>query len=53
MVIFAASDTATYKGTEFGIRMDLKDGCIYGYIQEPDGIGKVNFGCCKLMPNDG
>ncbi len=54
MAIFAASNTSTYKGTEFGIRMDLKDGCIYGYVQEPNGnIGEVNFKMIELMPNDG
>lgn len=54
MVIFATSDTSTYKGTEFGIRMDLKDGFIYGYIQEPNGnYGEVNFEMLQLMPNDG
>ncbi len=36
MVVFASSDTVTYKGTEFGIRLDLSDGFIYGYIQEPN-----------------
>ncbi len=54
MVIFAASNTINYKGTEFGIRMDLKDGFVYGYIQEPNGkYGDVNFQMLKLMPNDG
>jgi hypothetical protein len=54
MVIFAASDTTIYKGTEFGIRMDLKDGFVYGYVQEPNGnYGDVNFEMWQLMPNDG
>jgi hypothetical protein len=54
MVIFATSDTSLYKGTEFGIRMDLRDGFIYGYIQEPnDNYGDVNFQMLALMPNDG
>ena len=54
MVIFAASNTVTYKGIEFGIRMDLKDGLIYGYVQEPnDNYGDVNFQMLRLMPNDG
>ncbi len=54
MVIFATSDTVTYKGTEFGIRMDLKDGSVYGYIQEPNGnTGEVSFEMLALMPNDG
>ncbi len=54
MVIFATSDTSIYKGTEFGIRMDLKDGFIYGYIQEPNGnYGEVNFEMLPLMQNDG
>jgi hypothetical protein len=54
MVIFAASNTITYKGTEFGIRMDLKDGFIYSYIQEPNGdYGDVNFQMLRLTPNDG
>jgi hypothetical protein len=54
MVIFAASDTNTYKGTEFGIRLDLGDGCIYGYNQEPTGnYEDVNFQMLKLTPNDG
>ncbi len=54
MVIFATSDTNTYKGTEFGIRLDLSIGCIYGYIQEPNGVyGEVNFQMLALMPNDG
>ena len=54
MVIFAATDIATYKGIEFGIRLDLGNGYIYGYIQEPNGnYGKVNFQMWKLMLNDG
>ncbi|MCW3996430.1 MAG: hypothetical protein NWE98_09845 [Candidatus Bathyarchaeota archaeon] len=54
MAIFAASDTMTYKGTEFGIRMDLKNSFIYGYIQEPEGsVGEVNFQMQKLILNDG
>jgi hypothetical protein len=54
MVIFATSNTNTYKGTEFGIRMDLKDGFIYGYIQEPnENCEDVNFQIWQLMPNDG
>jgi len=53
MVIFAASDTTTYKGTEFGIRLDLNDGFIYGYNQEPNGNnGEVNFQMQQLTPND-
>lgn len=54
MVIFAASDTTTYKGLEFGIRLDLNDGFVYGYNQEPNGnYGEVNFQMLKLTPNDG
>lgn len=54
MAIFAASDTSTYKGTEFGIRLDLSDGFLYGYIQEPNGdFGEVNFQMLKLWSNDG
>jgi hypothetical protein len=54
MVIFAASDTTTYKGTEFGIRLDLSDGFIYGYNQEPNGnYEDVSFQMMKLAPNDG
>ena len=54
MAIFASSNTSTYKGTEFGVRMDLKDGFIYGYVQEPNGsYGDVNFKMQELMPNDG
>jgi hypothetical protein len=54
MVIFATSNTNTYKGTEFGIRMDLKDGFIYGYIQEPnENYEDVNFQMWQLMSNDG
>ncbi len=54
MAVFAASDTNSYKGTEFGIRLDLSDGCIYGYIQEPNGnYEDVNFQMLKLTPNDG
>ncbi len=54
MVVFAASDTTTYKGTEFGVRLDLKDGCIYGYVQEPNGIPRdVYFEMFKLIANDG
>jgi hypothetical protein len=54
MAIFASSNTSTYKGTEFGVRMDLYDGFIYGYIQEPNGNnGDVNFRMIELMPNDG
>ena len=54
MAIFATSDTNTYKGTEFGIRMDLKDGFIYGYVQEPNGnCGEVNFMMLELTLNDG
>ena len=54
MAIFAASDTVTYKGTEFGIRLDLRDGCVYGYVQEPTGnLGEVNFQTVNLIQNDG
>ncbi|HUK84816.1 MAG TPA: hypothetical protein VLU95_03030, partial [Candidatus Acidoferrum sp.] len=54
MAIFASSDTITYKGVEFGIRMDLNDGFIYGYAQEPNGItGDVNFVMQQLISNDG
>jgi hypothetical protein len=54
MVIFATSNTNTYKGTEFGIRMDLKNGFIYGYVQEPNGnYEDVNFMMLELTPNDG
>jgi hypothetical protein len=53
MAIFATSNTTTYKGTEFGVRMDLHDGFIYGYIQEPNGFGDVDFQMQQLMPNDG
>lgn len=54
MVIFATSDPISYKGIEFGIRMDLSDGFIYGYVQEPNGnYGEVTFQMLKLMSNDG
>jgi hypothetical protein len=54
MVIFASSDTNNYKGTEFGVRMDLKDGFVYGYVQEPNGVyGDVDFQMLSLTPNDG
>lgn len=54
MAIFATSDIITYKGVEFGIRMDLKDGFVYGYIQEPNGnYGDISFQMVNLMPNDG
>ena len=54
MVVFAASDTTTYKGTEFGIRLDLNDGFIYGYNQEPNGnFEDVNFQMLQMTPNDG
>ena len=54
MVVFATSDTVTYKGTEFGIRMDMKDGFIYGYVQEPnENLGDINFMMLQLMQNDG
>jgi hypothetical protein len=56
MAIFATSDTTIYKGTEFGIRIDLNDSYIYGYIQEPTGDGNpedVNFNMLRLMLNDG
>ncbi len=54
MAIFATSDTSTYKGTEFGIRLDLSDGFLYGYIQEPNGnYGEVHFQMLKLWSNDG
>jgi hypothetical protein len=54
MVIFAASDTSSYKGTEFGIRLDLSNGYIYGYIQEPnDNYGEVSFQAWEFMLNDG
>ena len=53
MVIFAASDATAYKGVEFGIRLDLCDGFVYGYNQEPNGnIGEVDFQMIKLTPND-
>jgi hypothetical protein len=54
MAIFATSNTKTYKGTEFGVRMDLQNGSIYGYIQEyNESIADVNFNMLQLMPNDG
>jgi hypothetical protein len=54
MAIFATSNTSTYKGAEFGIRMDLKDGFVYAYVQEPNGsYGDVNFKMQELIPNDG
>ncbi len=54
MVIFATSDTTSYKGIEFGVRMDLSDGFVYGYVQEPNGnYGEVNFQMLRLMLNDG
>ena len=54
MAIFATSDTNTYKGTEFGIRIDLKDGFIYGYVQEPnENFGDVDFKMLELTSNDG
>ena len=54
MAIFATSNTETYKGTEFGVRMDLQNGSIYGYAQEPNEIiADINFNMAQLMPNDG
>jgi hypothetical protein len=54
MAVFAASDTNTYKGPEFGIRLDLSDGYIYAYNQEPNvDIEGINFQMLKLTPNDG
>ena len=54
MAIFATSNTITYKGTEFGIRLDLNDGFIYGYNQEPNVNDEdVNFQMLKLALNDG
>jgi hypothetical protein len=54
MAIFATSNTKTYKGTEFGVRMDLQNGSIYGYIQEyNESVADVNFNMLQLMPNDG
>ncbi len=54
MAIFVTSNTATYKGTEFGVRMDLEDGFIHGYIQEPsESNADVNFNMIQLLPNDG
>jgi hypothetical protein len=54
MAIFLASNTANYKGTEFGIRMGLNNGFIYGYIQEPCGDGgDVDFQMLPLTLNDG
>lgn len=54
MAIFATSDTNTYKGTEFGIRVDLSDGGIYGYVQEPNGnYEEVDFQMIKFTTNDG
>jgi hypothetical protein len=54
MVVFATSDASTYKGVEFGIRLDLCDGFFYGYNQEPNGnLGEVDFQMIKLTPNDG
>jgi hypothetical protein len=54
MAVFAASNTQTYKGTEFGIRMDMNDGYICGYIQEPNGnCSQVNFKMLALQPNNG
>ena len=54
MVVFVASDTTTYKGTEFGIRLDLRDGFIYAYNQEPNGnYEDVNFQMLQMASNDG
>jgi hypothetical protein len=54
MVVFATSNTVTYKGTEFGIRLSLKDGFVYGYIQEPNSSqDQVKFLMLKLTLNDG
>lgn len=54
MVVFATSNITTFKGVEFGIRQDLTDGFIYGYIQEPNGNdGDVTFLMQMLMLNDG
>jgi hypothetical protein len=54
MAVFAASDTNTYKGQEFGIRLDLSDGYIYGYNQEPNVNNEGdNFQMLQLALNDG
>jgi hypothetical protein len=54
MAVFAASDTNTYKGQEFGVRLDLSDGYIYGYNQEPNvNIEGDNFQMLQLTLNDG
>jgi len=45
---------SSYKGPEFGIRLDLSDGYIYGYNQEPNLNNEdVHFQMVKLTPNDG
>ncbi len=54
MAIFATSNTKTYKGTEFGIRMDLKSGFICSYVQEPNCNSEdVYFQMQELTINDG
>jgi hypothetical protein len=53
LVVFAASDVATYHGFEFGIRLSLVDGFVYAYWQYPTGGGAVAFHEQRLFSNDG
>jgi hypothetical protein len=53
LVVFAASDITTYKGFEFGVRLGLTDGMVYGYWQYPQAGGGVVFKEQPLFPNDG
>ena len=53
LVVFAASDVTSYKGFEFGVRLGLTDGVVYGYWQYPQAGGGVAFREQPLFPNDG
>jgi len=53
LVVFAASDVTTYQGYEFGVRLSLSDGFVYGYWQSPLPTGGVLFKEHRLFANDG
>lgn len=53
LVVFATDDTANWTGQEFGVRCSLRDGIVYGYVQDgthaQDGyafFGNTPLGSC-------
>ncbi|MDE1849588.1 MAG: hypothetical protein KGI00_02550 [Candidatus Micrarchaeota archaeon] len=57
MVVLAANDISTWDGQEFGIRLRMDNGMIYGYIQDGRHIMSGNpnnhFVDAELIRNDG